>query len=159
MKQPIDGLRAAAALAALSGLWLAGLGSADEPAVAYVGAEACGECHAEQYHSYEQNAAKAHSFQSVQLMRRGLTEDELRACYGCHTTGYGSPGGFVSETETPHLSNAGCEVCHGPGQAHLESMDASDIVGSPPIRTCERCHNAARVAEFGYKPMLYAGGH
>lgn len=31
----------------------------------------------------------------------------------CTWPGYGEPGGFRFEKETPQLRNAGCETCHG----------------------------------------------
>ena len=43
--------------------------------------------------------------------------------------GYGKPGGFRSEHETPGLKEPGCEVCHGPGSIHAASRDARDIDG------------------------------
>jgi hypothetical protein len=46
---------------------------------------------------------KAASYRSIERLRKGLTEDEIKGCYACHTTGYGKPGGFTSPEETPHL--------------------------------------------------------
>ena len=77
----------------------------------------------------------------------------------CHTTGYGSPGGFVSLKETPHLKDAGCEVCHGPGSVHCKTEDSADINGKLSIADCERCHSAERVAAFKFKPLIYGGAH
>ena len=89
-----------------------------------------------------------------------LTLEELRECYACHATGYGKPGGFVSLEKTPHLANAGCEVCHGPGGAHAESGgDKALIKRKMSVSDCETCHNAQRVRAFGFKPMLYGGAH
>lgn len=132
------------------------LGAAEH---AFVGAAACGECHQEQYQSFMANSRKAHSWKSVEKMQGKLTESERRECYACHTTGYGQPGGFISLAGTPELANVGCESCHGAGGVHAESGDASDIRRTPEVAMCSTCHNAQRVANFNFKPMLYHGGH
>jgi len=93
-------------------------------------------------------------------MANGLTDDEVKTCYACHTTGYGKPGGFVSFEKTPEMANAGCEVCHGPGSEHADSGgDAKLIVLKMKISDCEVCHNAERVKAFNFKPMLFGGAH
>ena len=125
----------------------------------FVGSQACQECHDVEYESFTTHAKKATSFESVQVMAKGLTPAEQKECYSCHTTGYGAPGGFVSETETPHLKDAGCEVCHGPGSAHIDSEDPEDINYDITIEVCHTCHNPERVASFNYKPLLYGGAH
>ncbi|UJX42827.1 cytochrome c family protein [Desulfovibrio sp. JY] len=133
-----------------------------EPAkpASYVGSKACQECHAKEYDSYSRYSKKAHSSQSVKIMAKKLTAEELRGCFACHTTGYGRPGGFVSFEKTPELANAGCEVCHGPGSAHVDSGgDPSFIKSKLAMAECERCHNAERVRNFNFKPMLFAGAH
>jgi len=126
---------------------------------AYLGAQACKECHEEQYERFQKYSKKAHSFNSIKIMRKGLTEEEQRKCYECHTTGYNRPGGFRSETETPQLMNAGCEVCHGPGSLHAESQDTKQITRRPKLKDCEVCHNSERVGAFRFKPMIYGGAH
>lgn len=125
----------------------------------YVGSEACRDCHEDQFNGYRTFAKKARSFACIEKMRPHLTAAEIKGCYQCHTTGYGRPGGFRSEHETPELKNAGCEVCHGPGSRHVETTEASDIKGRLTQADCESCHNQARVEAFGYKPMIYGGGH
>jgi hypothetical protein len=92
-------------------------------------------------------------------MQKSLTNQELKSCFECHTTGYGEPGGFKSESETPHLKNAGCEVCHGPGSTHVETNDPEDIKGDLTAKDCEKCHNSDRVGAFRYKPLIYGGAH
>ncbi len=128
----------------------------------FVGSTACADCHESQYASYKANAKKAHSSRSVRIMASDLTEAELKECFGCHTTGYGKPGGFVSFEKTPELADAGCEVCHGPGGAHVDAGgDPSLIKGRGKIRVedCSGCHNEERVKAFGFKSTLYSGGH
>jgi hypothetical protein len=132
----------------------------DDPEVAtYVGSEQCRECHQDEYESYQVNSKKAHSYQSITAMEKGLATDEVLTCYECHTTGYGRPGGFKSLAETPHLANAGCETCHGPGSLHADSGDPEDIKGKLTADDCHTCHNQERVKAFGFTPVIYGGGH
>jgi hypothetical protein len=130
-----------------------------QPTKLYVGSDACMNCHQAEYKSFITYAKKAHSYESVELMRKGLTDEEYRECLTCHTTGYGKPGGFRSEQETPTLRNAGCEVCHGPGSLHVETGDPADIKAKLTSKDCESCHNAERVRAFRYKPLIHGGAH
>lgn len=127
---------------------------------AYVGTAACKDCHEEQYDNFTKYAKKAHSDRSIKIMASDLTESELAECYGCHTTGYGKPGGFVSYEKTPHVADAGCEVCHGPGQEHVESGGDTELIkGKLTMEDCQGCHNESRVKAFNFKPLLYGGAH
>ncbi len=67
----------------------------------YVGSRVCKKCHEKEYSNYEKFAKKASSFESIKQMKSKLTPSEYRKCFECHTTGYGKPGGFVSEKSTP----------------------------------------------------------
>lgn len=126
----------------------------------YIGTKACGECHQEQYANFSKYAKKPHSFSAVKLMGPKLTTDEIKECYACHTTGFGKPGGFISYEKTPHLADAGCEVCHGPGGEHVDSSgDPAKIKRKMAIKDCEVCHNPERVKNFNFKPLLYGGAH
>ncbi len=130
-----------------------------ESTKSYVGMDVCGECHEEEYESFMQYAHKRNSYKSVKKMQRGLTAEELKTCYECHTTGYGKPGGFKSESETPGLSIAGCEVCHGPGSLHAETESKDDIKSTLTPKDCEACHCPERIEAFNYKPLIYGGAH
>lgn len=125
----------------------------------YVGSETCSQCHPEQYERYSRYSKKARSSVHVTRMAADLKPQELAKCFECHATGYGQPGGFVSFEQTPHLANAGCEVCHGPGSQHADSGDSSLIKGTLTLKDCESCHNKERVASFGFKPLIHAGAH
>ena len=125
----------------------------------YVGSDGCKECHADEYRTFKQFNKKAHSFQSIIRLQKGLEEAELKNCFECHTTGYGKEGGFRSEQETPQLKDAGCEVCHGPGSVHAETGDPKDIKGKLTAKDCEACHNSERIDAFKYKPLVYGGAH
>lgn len=126
----------------------------------YVGSEVCAECHQTEYGNFSKYAKKAHSSKSIQIMTSDLSDEEVKECFACHTTGYGKPGGFKSFEETPKLANAGCEVCHGPGSRHAEEGGDRDLIKSKlSIKDCETCHNAERVGAFNFKPMLFGGAH
>ncbi len=125
----------------------------------YMGSDSCKPCHETQYISFKSYARKSRSFESVRKMKKGLTEDEIKECYACHTMGYGKPGGFISPEKTPELKNAGCEVCHGPGKIHIETEDPAYIIRDVTINICQGCHIEERVQAFRYKPIIYAGSH
>ena len=135
---------------------------ADAPAreaAEYVGSEQCRSCHEKEYRAFSTYAKKSRSFESINRLRKELTEEEITGCYQCHTTGYGKPGGFINEERTPHLKNAGCEVCHGPGQIHVETQDPAAIKGHLTEEDCEICHTSERVRAFRYKPLIRGGAH
>lgn len=162
-KKATSFIRVTFLLPAVAILIVGAAGSGASPARAegltYVGTEQCRDCHEKEYDSFKKHTDKADSFASVTIMKKGLTGQEYRECLECHTTGYGKPGGFVSEESTPDLKNAGCEVCHGPGSAHVESEDPDDIKGVLTVEDCTGCHNADRVPAFNFKPLIYGGAH
>ena len=133
--------------------------ASDENDATYVGSDACKECHEVEFENFKAYARKATSYKSIVKMQKGLTAEEVKGCFTCHTTGYGQPGGFVSIEQTPHLKNAGCEVCHGPGSNHIESEDPEDIITDIDVESCKICHNSSRVEAFNFKPMLHGGAH
>lgn len=133
--------------------------AAGNEAQTYVGAEACKGCHEKEYTNFMTYAKKSSSFQSIERLKKELTPEEIQGCYYCHTTGFGRPGGFVSQEETPHLKDAGCEVCHGPGGIHVETSDPADIQGHLTAKDCEDCHTSERVKAFRYKPLVRGGAH
>jgi mono/diheme cytochrome c family protein len=132
---------------------------------AYVGAKKCKMCHLKQYTTWE-TTRMAKSFEVLKPGARA--EEKKRAgldpaadytadpkCLGCHTTGYGKPGGFESLAATPDLVGVQCESCHGPGGDYLakdkmslqnkeykrEEMLAAGLV-VPNAKTCTTtCHN------------------
>lgn len=126
----------------------------------YIGSQACSECHPQQYDRFVEFSKKGTSFESIKTMKPKLTREEYQSCFECHTTGYGKPGGFVSESETPELKNAGCEVCHGPGSIHADTGgDPAEIRYDLDMEDCTGCHNSDRVRAFNFKPLLFGGAH
>jgi hypothetical protein len=136
-----------------------GLAETKSRAPKYVGSDACKDCHKDEYKSFMTYARKSRSFESIERVKKGLTKEEIEGCYHCHTTGYGKPGGFISPEKTPHLKNAGCEVCHGPGEFHVKTGDPRDTKRHMTMEDCEPCHTAERVKAFRYKPLIHGGAH
>jgi hypothetical protein len=131
----------------------------DNESKTYIGSKACQECHEDEYSNYLKYSKKAKSFESIKKMEKKLAPDEYQSCFECHTTGYGKKGGFVSEEKTPQLSDAGCEVCHGPGSLHAQSEDPDDIVQDINMENCNTCHSKDRINAFDFKPLLFGGAH
>jgi hypothetical protein len=125
----------------------------------YIGSDVCKGCHEKEYRSFMMYARKSRSFESIERVKKGLTEEEIKGCYYCHTTGYGKPGGFISPEKTPQLKNAGCEVCHGPGEFHVKTKDPLFIKRRFTTEDCEVCHTEERVKAFRYKPLIHGGAH
>ncbi len=125
----------------------------------YVGSEKCKDCHEKEYRRFQKYSKKAESYKHIALMEKGLTQEEFKKCFTCHTTGYGKQGGFISLSQTPKLKNNGCESCHGPGGDHIASEDPEDIKAKLTIDDCIHCHNSERVKSFKFKPLKYAGAH
>ena len=65
-----------------------------------------------------------------------------QACFDCHQD--------VQDLKAQDVhSGIHCETCHGPGQKHVVSSEASDILKPTGREFCGRCHgkNAAKLQE------------
>jgi hypothetical protein len=77
------------------------------------------------------------------------------ACFECHQD--------IEDLKAKDVhSGIHCETCHGPGQAHVVSGDAADILKPTGREFCTRCHaiNAARQnnAVFQIDPLKHNTG-
>ncbi len=85
--------------------------------VAYVGADACRDCHRPEY---DQWSRTPHAGAFATLLQAGRGRDTT--CVPCHTTGLGHNGGLGQERPSqPAMTNVQCEVCHGPGEDHVKA--------------------------------------
>lgn len=112
----------------------------------YVGAQRCIGCHLSIHQSW-QKTKHAQAFED--LAKRDVNGKMNPDCISCHTTGYGSKGGFTTETETPYLRSVQCESCHGPGILHLR-RPADKGYGAVSETTCRKCHDGANSPKFDY---------
>ncbi len=153
---------------------------------AFVGSKNCKKCHIKEYKSWEETKM-AQAYESLKpgvdveakaAMGKSADVDYTQdaECVACHVTGYGKPGGFVSEAETPELAGVGCEMCHGAGatytQDHLMSLKnkeykRSEVVAAGMVEKvseaqCIGCHNENVPVEgytFDYEAKKDEGTH
>jgi hypothetical protein len=100
----------------------------DYPDAKYVGSEKCKKCHESAYAVWKAEIqgddgyvrSHARAYASLVNAKRPALRHYDAECVRCHVTGFGYLTGFKNETETPILKDVGCEVCHGPGSAHLK---------------------------------------
>lgn len=93
----------------------------------------CKSCHADTHDIW---AKSRHAAAYSTLLRVNKAFDP--ECLICHTTGFGKPGGFISEIDTPDLKNVQCEVCHGSGLKHAQSPERG--FGAQANQACMQCH-------------------
>ena len=131
MKRLLKQILGAVALAALAQTALA--------ASAYVGVKVCTKCHEAQGESWA-TTAHAKAFESL---KAGVKADEKKKakldpakdytkdkdCVGCHSTGFGKPGGYTiggNPGGPTALGTVGCESCHGPGSGYRDEHGTAE---------------------------------
>lgn len=128
--------------------------------VAYVGADACRDCHRAEY---EQWSHTPHAAAFAPLLQQGRGGDNT--CTPCHTTGMGRKGGFLDKNATGGtMTNVQCEVCHGPGDDHVKAprpLKKTTIYGITDQCSfciiqgvCATCHDPANDPKFNIEKAL-----
>lgn len=80
----------------------------------YVGNSKCRLCHRNFFLGRKNDP---HDYAMESLSSSG--NEKNPHCLRCHSTGHGTPTGFVDMEKTPRLANVQCEGCHGPGNIHI----------------------------------------
>jgi len=129
--------------------------------VAYVGADACRDCHVQEYEQWSRTP-HAGAFAVIIKTRRGHDP----GCTPCHTTGQGHKGGFGDQAAPKGnpMTNVQCEVCHGPGDDHVKAPAAlkkATIYGITDQCSfciiqgmCSTCHDQKNDADFDIEKAL-----
>lgn len=116
---------------------------------AYVGVEACTNCHEEPRAVWDKTK-HAHAYATLKDQFKEYNLD----CVSCHVTGYDRPGGSTV-THVDDLANVQCEVCHGPGQLHAKASGKVKMpVPKPDADTCLSCHHPPHVHTFDAKAKM-----
>ena len=141
----------------------------------YIGVKKCKSCHFKQWNSWRKTKM-ATTFDVLKPGVRGEEKTKLKfdpnkdytrdaTCLGCHTSGFGMPGGYVvpaggdAAAKEQAADNAGvtCEGCHGPGSKSVEIQEDIKENKRPytfaelravgfhraGVRSCTPCHNAS----------------
>lgn len=131
----------------------------------YTGSKKCESCHEEAYRIWRKSG-HATAWQSLTK-----TADPARnfdpECISCHVIGWHGienfpyDGGFDQEKTTPHLTNVGCESCHGPGEKHIaaelgdnekmqDAIRKEMHIGKDVRKLCYSCHDGDNSPEFEF---------
>ena len=162
----------------------------------YIGVKKCKSCHFKQWNSWRKTKM-AKTFESLKPGVKSEEKTKLKfdpnkdytkdaACLGCHTSGFGIPGGYVvaadgdAEAQEQAADNAGvtCEGCHGPGSKSVEIQEDIKENKRPykfaelravgfhkaGVRSCTSCHNASDPGKepgyhFDYEEERKEGQH
>ena len=123
----------------------------------YTGMQACVDCHEEAMAVY-QSTPHARAWQTIVDANKTYDTE----CVGCHVTGWRQPGGSVLG-KTERLENVQCEVCHGPGEKHVDlGGDENWTRRKVPESVCKTCHNSHHSPKFDYAtylPHVLGPGH
>jgi hypothetical protein len=145
----------------------------------YVGAEKCGECHTKAYEIWK-NTPHAHALESLDPTHQrkgferlhGVNKSFDPECIACHVTGWDPEeylryeSGFlnaefaVNDAEKQLqglLAGNQCENCHGPGNRHVEYIEAGNKTAAinevkvnlqQVEQTCNKCHDGDNSPAF-----------
>lgn len=106
----------------------------------FVGSARCSVCHSNVHSDWSQTL-HAHAYETLEAIGQQSNAD----CVGCHTVGYGQPGGWVDRKTTNDLAGVGCESCHGPGGDHANNVNDESL--RPPTdisaTVCGQCHTGS----------------
>lgn len=119
---------------------------AEDRSGSYATGSACSGCHADRMASW---GFDAHARAMASLIAR--KEQGNPECVGCHTTGFGRPGGFaeLAPERVEAFRDVQCEACHGPMRGH---NGRAGVAGAPVTEhTCRGCHDEANSPKFDYE--------
>ncbi len=115
----------------------------------YAATSGCIGCHTPEFARWS-GTDHAAAWQSL-LVR---SADQNAECVGCHSTGFGQPGGFGELTpgNLRQFKAVQCESCHGPLAGHPD--DPRTQPEPITVQTCLRCHDEANSPQFEYATYL-----
>ena len=118
-------------------------------AATFAGSGSCVACH-------PSAAAKWHESAHARAWA-ALVEFKADAdpnCIGCHSVGFGTPGGYQRAFAGAKFTDVGCESCHGPGSQHIAQRQSGGEVTAHfrPLGAgdCVKCHHGEFSRLFDY---------
>jgi predicted CXXCH cytochrome family protein len=73
---------------------------------------------------------------------------------GCHSTGFGQPGGFgeLTAANVGRFKAVQCESCHGPMGGHPGNPVVTPYTITPEV--CIGCHDSANSPDFDFEAYM-----
>ena len=109
----------------------------------YAGDTACKTCHSSTHDKWS-STRHGRAYETLRKINKAFDPE----CLVCHVVGYNTPGGFISELDTPELKNVQCEVCHGSGKEHIKAPMSG--FGKEARNTCKKCHVKNHSPRFNF---------
>jgi hypothetical protein len=107
----------------------------------YQGSKSCKPCHGTEYETWS-GKAHAKAYSTLEQVNSQFDPE----CVVCHVIGMDYESGFISQQDTGHLINVGCENCHGPGSEHILTAGATEL--TEPKSTCIDCHTPEQSGDY-----------
>ena len=117
-------------------------------ALKFVGSDACRSCHQYEYQQWR-TTAHAHAYATLEKVGSQFDPE----CVLCHVVGMEYESGSISQEQTAHLEDVGCENCHGPGSEHVKTLGKIKTAG--PKSTCLNCHTPEKSTEYAGNEAAY----
>ncbi len=125
----------------------------------FAGSESCLGCHASAAKVWN----KSHHARAFATLVANQADADPN-CIGCHTVGFGSPGGYRRAFGADRLTNVGCESCHGAGAQHVAERQRGSGDGAKfrPLGSgdCQTCHHGEFSRPFDFEkfwPLILHG--
>jgi len=117
-------------------------------ALEYTDSESCKACHQYEYEKWSQKA-HAHAYETLEKVNSQFDPE----CVICHVVGMKYESGFISEQQTGHLKDVGCENCHGPSSEHNITLGRAKT--TEPQSVCIDCHTPETSGEYAGNEQLF----
>ncbi len=131
----------------------------------YTGSKKCESCHEEEFRIWRKSGHST-AWQSL-IKKANPPRDFDPECISCHVIGWQGienfpyAGGFDQAKTTPHLTDVGCESCHGAGEKHIAAELGDDEklqdalrkemhIGNGVRKLCYSCHDGDNSPEFDF---------
>ena len=109
----------------------------------YATDQTCLTCHATD-HDLWSKTGHSRAYAALEEVNKSFDPE----CLACHTTGFGKPGGFISEIDTPGLKNVQCEMCHGARLEHTQNPRGG--FAEEAKAACGTCHVKKHSPNFNF---------
>ena len=105
--------------------------------------QTCQTCHPKEHERWSKTG-HSRAYAALKEVNKSFDPE----CLICHTTGFGKPGGFISEIDTPKLKNVQCEMCHGVRLEHTQNPQVG--FAKDANATCSQCHVKKHSPKFDF---------